>query len=180
MNQNYLFKPYFFGYFIKIILTQKWILKVQQILDLPSQPKTSPNLKFCFMKIALRATDIQWLWMATKQAMESAVEAEHHFLLAYGLHNIKLPLNKPDNAFQSIKMIIDIWLSLSRVLPRHCSEAGASHYWYAWLQFPQCLTVPNFRHSSIFTKDRWDPSIKDVLSFHFFWIALLVVLFHQN
>ena len=135
---------------------------------LPSQPKTSPNLKFFFMKIALRATDIQWFWMATKQAMESAVEAEHHFLLAYGLHNIKLPLNKPDNAFQSIKMIIDIWLSLSRVLPRHCTEAGASHYWYAWLQFPQCLTVPNFRHSSIFTKDRWDPSIKDVLSFHFF------------
>ena len=40
--------------------------------------------------------------------VSAAVEAEHHFLLAYGLHNIKLPLNKPDNAFQSIKMIIDI------------------------------------------------------------------------
>ena len=45
---------------------------------------------------------------SSKQYIESAVEAEHHFLLAYGLHNIKLPLNKPDNAFQSIKMIIDI------------------------------------------------------------------------
>ena len=45
---------------------------------LPNQPKTSPNIKFCVIKIAQRATYIQLLWSVPL----SVLRAERTFAIS--------------------------------------------------------------------------------------------------
>ena len=65
---------------------------ISEIFSTADRPKTRPNFKFCFIKLARRMTYIQWIWLhACKLSWEIVELNLELYVMKYWMEQLPLP-----------------------------------------------------------------------------------------